>query len=390
MELAGLCNLADTYIRIRDFERARQILDDVRLSLSKIPDEYKKIFILSDLAILFSAIDPDKAGKYLEQGIKRLDNVEIDKKSVASKRIVLAIVRLNAIRPDSAFITIALEVSSKIVDPVEFVDSLIAVFDIAKNDKTMASEILSRMSHAVEKIPSPYEKASALLEIIPLLMQNSDEEAPVILLKKADGLTKKINIPRIADTIRDKIAQMFVVFYQTYNNPKYLQNAIEVTKTIDDAQIRLHRLTQMGQKSEYELPPHYDKINVLSEKIIEDGGHANQVSSLEKLIRSMTDRGKGAILFCDLAVLFRTKGMEKISSRLLQDAIKEAQIIRPLSRRAYIMCDIAMKTHASGCEKIAQEVLDQAIDAATNIRQSSLRDEVFDELGLAIKLMQGI
>ena len=82
--------------------------------------------------------------------------------------------------------------------------------------------------------------------------------------------------------------------------------------------------------------------------------------------------------------------MEKISSRLLQDAIKEAQIIRPLSRRAYIMCDIAMKTHASGCEKIAQEVLDQAIDAATNIRQSSLRDEVFDELGLAIKLMQGI
>jgi hypothetical protein len=75
---------------------------------------------------------------------------------------------------------------------------------------------------------------------------------------------------------------------------------------------------------------------------------------------------------------------------LLQDAIKEAQIIRPLSRRAFIMCDIAMKTHASGYEKIAQEVLDQAIDAATNIRQSSLRDEVFDELGLAIKLMQGM
>ena len=31
-----------------------------------------------------------------------------------------------------------------------------------------------------------------------------------------------------------------------------------------------------------------------------------------------------------------------------------------------------------------------AIDAATNIRQSSLRDEVFDELGLAIKVMQGM
>jgi hypothetical protein len=75
---------------------------------------------------------------------------------------------------------------------------------------------------------------------------------------------------------------------------------------------------------------------------------------------------------------------------LLQNAIKEARIIRPLSRRAFIMCDIAMKTHAAGSEKTAQEVLDLAIDAATNIRQSSLRDEVFDELGLAIKLMQGM
>jgi hypothetical protein len=37
-----------------------------------------------------------------------------------------------------------------------------------------------------------------------------------------------------------------------------------------------------------------------------------------------------------------------------------------------------------------QKVLDCAIDAATNIRQSTLSDEVFDELGFAIKLMQEI
>ena len=108
------------------------------------------------------------------------------------------------------------------------------------------------------------------------------------------------------------------------------------------------------------------------------------------MIRSVADRGKGAILFCDIALLFRKEGAEKIFNRLLQNAIKEARIIRPLSRRAFIMCDIAMKIHAAGSEKTAQEVLDLAIDAATNIRQSSLRDEVFDELGLAIKLMQGM
>jgi hypothetical protein len=52
------------------------------------------------------------------------------------------------------------------------------------------------------------------------------------------------------------------------------------------------------------------------------------------------------------------------------------------------MCDIALKLHAAGCERTAQDILDNAIDAATNIRQSSLRDEVFDELGLAIRIMQ--
>ncbi len=72
----------------------------------------------------------------------------------------------------------------------------------------------------------------------------------------------------------------------------------------------------------------------------------------------------------------------------MQSAIKEARIIRPLSRRAYVMCDIAMKISDAGCEEEAQEILDLAIDAATNIRQSPLRDNVFEELGLAIKIIQ--
>jgi tetratricopeptide (TPR) repeat protein len=390
LELAGLCNLADTYIKLHDFDHAREILDEVYQSLQKIPAEYKKVLILSDLTMLFSTIDPPKAKKCLEQGIGRLNNVESDKNPMASKRIVLAIVRMNVIEPDSELINVALQVSSKITEPVEYVDSLIAVFSMTKNDRVRSKTILTCMSEAVERISSPYEKASALLDIIPLALQNSDDDTPVILLKKADALTRKINIPQIADTIRDRIAQMYVVLYHKHNNTKYLQYATEITKTIENDEIRLHRFTQMGLKDTYEIPAQYEKIKALVEKIIEDGTHPNQITSLEKLIRSVTDRGKGAILFCDIAVLFRKEGAEKISNRLLQNAIKEARIIRPLSRRAFIMCDIAMKTHAAGSEKTAQEVLDLAIDAATNIRQSSLRDEVFDELGLAIKLMQGM
>jgi hypothetical protein len=391
IELAGLCNLADTYIKLRDFDHAREILVDVYQSLPKIPDEYKKVLILADLTMLFSTIDQDNAKKCLEQGIERLNNVESEKNPMARKRIVLSIVQMNFVQPDSELITVALNVSSKISDPVEYVDSLIAIFSMTKNDRDQGKKILAGMSDAVERIPSPYEKASALLDIIPLALQNSDDDdTPVALLNKADALTRKINIPQIADTIRDKIAQLYNVIYHKHNNPKYLHNAIEVTKTIENDEMRLNRFMQMELKDKYEIPAQYEKINILLKKILEDSAHPSQITSLEKLIRSVADRGKEAILFCDIALMFRKEGAERISNRLLQNAINEARIIRPLSRRAFILCDIAMKTHTSGYEKTAQEVLDLAIDAATNIRQSSLRDEVFDELGLAIKLMQGM
>jgi hypothetical protein len=390
IKLTGLCNLADSSIKLHEFDRVREILDNICLSLKNIPAEFQKVLILSDLILLFCTIDPDKAKKCLDDAILRLDNVEPDKNSMTRKRIVLAIVQLNEVKPDSELINVASDVASKITDPVEYVDSMIAVFSMIKNDRDHGNKLLIHLAEAVERIPSPYEKASALLDIIPLALQNSDDKTPVILLKKADALTRKINIQQIADTIRDNIAQMFCMLYHKHNNITYLNSAIEVTKTIDNDEIRLRRFSQMGHKESCEGSPQYEKIKALFEKIIDEGTHPNQVASLEKMIRSVADRGKEAILFCDLAVLFRKKGAEKISHRMLQSAIKESRIIRPLSRRAFVMCDIAMKTYASGCEREAQEVLDLAIDAATNIRQSSLRDEVFDELGLAIKLMQGM
>lgn len=45
--------------------------------------------------------------------------------------------------------------------------------------------------------------------------------------------------------------------------------------------------------------------------------------------------------------------------------------------------------YTAGYESVAQDILDDAIDAATNIRQSILRDEVFNELRLAMRVMQG-
>ncbi len=54
--LTGLCNLAESFIKLHDFDRAREILDDVYQSLQKIPAEFQKVLILSDLTMLFSTV----------------------------------------------------------------------------------------------------------------------------------------------------------------------------------------------------------------------------------------------------------------------------------------------------------------------------------------------
>jgi hypothetical protein len=390
IRLSGLCSLAESAIKLSDFDRARAILDDVCRELKKIPAEYQKVQILSDLTILYCSIDPDRAKKCLDQAIRRSGSIEPDENSSTRKRVISAIVRMNEVTPDPELVNRSLQVASAITDPVEYIESLNAIYTMIRTDRDACNKIVTCMSEAVDRISSPYEKASALLDIIPLAIQSSDDKTPVILLKKAEALTRKINIPQIADTIRDNIARMFVALYHNHNKTTYLDSAIEVTKAIDNVDIRHRRLTQMGYTDTYEIPSHYEKIRALFEKVLENGAHPSQVASLEKMVRSVSDRGKEAIIFCDLAILARKAGKEKIANRMLQNAIKEAGIIRPLSHRAFVMCDIDMKTHNSGSEKASQEVLDYAIDAATNIRQSSLRDEVFEELGLAIKLMQGM
>jgi len=388
VKLSGLCNLADLLIRLGNFSRAREILDETCNLLSTIHGEYEKILILADLTTLFCQLDKEVAKKCLETGIKKLDAVERDKNSIARKQLVYAIVNLNTLDPKDEWVTVATQIALEIDNPVEFIHSLIAVHNMIRGDLTRSKEILARMIEATENIVSPYEKVTSLLDIIPLAVEDCTNDTPTIILKKAEKLAEKINIQYIADTIRDNVARVFSLLYLKQNKKEYLSHAIEIAQLINDDELRLNRLTQTGHPELFVIPPSVIRIKLISEKIIDGGSHSNQITQLEKLIRSIADRGKEAVFFCDLSILFKKEGVEKLSRRMMQNAIKEARIIRPLSRRAYVMCDIAMKMSAAGCERSAQEILDLSIDAATNIRQSSLRDGVFDELGLAIKIIQ--
>lgn len=388
--LTGLSNLADSAYKSGNPEHASEILKEVFDSVRTLPTHYQKVIVLADLTTLFCHIDQKMAKKCLDEGIQLLDRVEFPDSAIARRQIVYAIVSLNATTPDNSLFSIAFDIISQIKEPADYINSLIALSQMTNKDNDRCTELLSLMVEAAEKIPSSYERASILLDIVPFALQYDDNEAFLLLLKKADALTKKINIQYIADTIRDKVAQIYSMLYAKRNDKKYLRFAIETTRSIDDDELRLQRFIQMGQKESDEISPQFIKIRAMTEKIIIEGSHPNQINSLERMISSVANRGKEAIFFCNLSILFKREGNGKLSKRMMQNALKEARIIRPLCRRAFVMCDIAMKSHAAGCENAAQEVLDCAIDAATNIRQSNLRDEVFDELGLAIKIMQVI
>ena len=74
---------------------------------------------------------------------------------MARRQIVFAIVSLNANsnRMLNGLI-IALEVVQKISDPIEYINSLIAVYSIVQQDKEQCSNLLHLMENAVDKISS--------------------------------------------------------------------------------------------------------------------------------------------------------------------------------------------------------------------------------------------
>jgi len=304
--------------------------------------------------------------------------------------IVHAISQLNTIHPDTKWQRIGFDTASKISEPVNYVNTMILVHAMIPHNSELSQDILHNMESASETITSPYEHSSVLLSMIPHALQNTDTTYAFSLIKKAELLSKKINIPTAADSIRITIADFYTQLYQKNHDKEMISRAILIIKAIDDDEVRMDRLKQLGYIDAYESTPAYVKIRTLAERVAHDSVQSNQVTTLERAVRSIADRGKEAIFFCNLSIFFKKTGYEKISRKMLQNSIEEARIIRPLSRRSFVMCDMALKFFMAGGEQSAQEILDLAIDAATNIRQSSLRDTVFDELGLAIKIMQRI
>ena len=161
IKFSGFCTVADLSIKSKEFDHARYTLNQVYGSISDLQTKYEKILILSDLTILFSGIDKNMANICLDEGIKYLENIESDKNSIARRQLVMAIASLHAVNPDKELLVVATRVSDEIVDPVDYIHSLIAIHGMNEGNEGRRKEILHQMILSTDKIYSAYNKSHA-------------------------------------------------------------------------------------------------------------------------------------------------------------------------------------------------------------------------------------
>ncbi len=389
IRLSKLSDLAESYSSLDQRGRTVEILDTILSSLDGLPFNFQRVLLLSDVAYLFSPISPDKSKKSLGKAVQLLTVVENERESSVRKQVVVAIARLYEITQEKSLVDEALGIISGIRDPVEYINAMIVVYRMVRDDPLQHKEIVRKITKSCRTITSAAQRASMLLDIAMIINDGGDTFSHS-LLKEAEILIGSIDISSIADIIRERIAKAYMVIANKKNYHNLVQKAIRNINGIENEETKKNCLDQVVHRITWDYAPLYSKIKAMAQKMIDDGAGAGHTVAIERLIQSHSDRRKRVQYFSNISVVFKNRDKSKTATRLLHLALEEAQIIRPLSQRAYVLCDIAMILYSAGCEKKAQNIMDDAFDAATKIRQFQERERVFDNLAFAMKFIRQV
>jgi hypothetical protein len=200
---------------------------------------------------------------------------------------------------------------------------------------------------------------------------------------------ESISIPYIATMIKKGLVQVMLMVFHKRGEEGIRRKAKEVTMRIEDEEARSQLLAQIGfDRADAQVSPVFTSLHALREKIKEGRNPLNELSSITHQINTLPDRAKRASYYIDLFRIFTESKEEKMAERMLSAAIDEAAIIRPLSRRAYVLGDLALNVYNAGFEERSKDILGMAVYAAMNIRDEGLRDEVFYELDVALRIIE--
>lgn len=384
----GMYRIVSAYSALEDVERAEAIIRRLHETIGDLSDPAVRAIMLSDLAGLMAGIDHDAAREYLAEAQKTLDAIRSEREAFIRKNLIYAARSLCAVNRQEKDVEWAMEQVGKIDDPVEYVDALAAVFDMV-SEPAQRKDILSSMCHTVVNIPFPYVRLSMLFDVAQFAETYGDEEEIEELLNGMEQTAGYVQIPFITAMTQQRMAQMLFSFYRASGKPAARERATDIVSAIEDDRIRYNLTVQLEQT----MPPSwkntvYAKILNCRDKIRNGEYTTKDMVALDRAIRAAPDRAKRAAYYTELYLIARGAGQQEVADRMLLCALEEARIIRPLSRRAFVLGDMACRIYAERYEDRSREILDLAVSEALNIRDSTIRDEVYDELDMSIRIIQ--
>ncbi|MEN6514232.1 hypothetical protein [Methanoculleus sp.] len=385
---SGMYRIVSAYSALGNEERAEEIIQRLHETIGTIAEPSIRAIMLSDLAGLMARIDHSAARGYLAEAQGMLGLVGREREAFVRKNLIYAARSLNAVNRQEKDVDWAVEQVGRIEDPVEYVDALAAVFDMV-SEPAQRKEILSAMCHTVVSIPSPYIRLSMLFDVAQFAETYGDEEEIDELLDGMERTSGYIQIPFITAMTQQRMAQMLFSFYRKSGKPAVQQRAVDIVSAIDDDRIRYSLMVQLEQAMPQSWKNTvYGRILDCRDKIRSGEYTTKDMVTLDRAIRAAPDRAKRATYYTEIYLIARNAGQHDVADRMLLCALEEARIIRPLSRRAFVLGDMACRIYAERYEDRSREVLDMAVGEALNIRDSTIRDDVYDELDMSMRIIQ--
>ena len=385
---SGMYRIVSAYSVLGNVERAEMIIRRLHETIGTISEPPIRAIMLSDLAGLMAGIDHSTARGYLAEAQETLEFVGQEHEAFVRKNLIYAARSLSAVSHQEKDVEWAIGQVSRIEDPVEYVDALAAVFDMV-TEPAQRKDILSAMCHTVVSIPSPYVRLSMLFDVAQFAESYGDEKEIDELLEGMERTAGYVQIPFITAMTQQRMAQMLFSFYRASGKPAAQQRAADIVSTIDDDRIRYTLMVQLEQAMPQSWKNTvYGRILDCRDKIRSGDYTTKDMVTLDRAIRAAPDRAKRATYYTELYLIARNAGQHEVADRMLLCALEEARIIRPLSRRAFVLGDMACRIYAERYEDRSREVLDMAVSEALNIRDSTLRDEVYDELDMSMRIIQ--
>lgn len=385
---SGMCMLAEGYLRIHDVERGWSVLREIHKGAGELTIPHEKALILSDTAGLMAKVDREEAYECFREAMDLLPTVDPETEGIVRKHLVFSLVSLHAVEPREESIAAVIGLIESIDDPVDYVNSLIAAFNlVARGDRT--TEIMESIYAGIDAIPLPYDRASMLLSVVPIALKSGEKGDAERLLVEADALTAEIHIPVVSAQVKKGVCQMYLMLATAEKNEGYRKKGIDIVRSIEDEVLRkrIFRETGIGAAETVEDPA-FKRLMEAADEVVASGSSHPDISSLEYLIEGVSDRAQRARYCFELFLLFRDAGRAQAAENILLLGLDEASIIRPLSRRVYVLCDLALSLYSNGEKKNSQDIIGMAVNAAINIRQDDLRDEVFNELDVVMRVIQ--